>query len=209
MSLAEMSLADMNLADMEWKRVSVHKIILEMLIAERRVHVAKLIVAKGRMTEAALAELLDNADLQDPEQNHKRLRILCLIRSKYIAEFPPDTKWYAVHYLTDADLANLHVVGRVGWDDPAHKNELFKVAALHKLELTTPPSQWDSVILWGHEKSGPFTIAEGNHRLISYAASPRAGLKIPVYVGISPTPMVYHILDRNSVVAQDMWRDNL
>jgi hypothetical protein len=199
----------MSLATMEWNRVSVHRIILEILIAERDVHVARMIVAAGRMSKAELSTLLDNADLKSPLQNHLRLRMLCLIRSKYIAEFPPDTKWYEVNYLTDDDLSNLHVVGRVGWDHSSDKNELFKVAARRKLEMTEPPSQWKTVILWGHEKTGPFTIAEGNHRLISYASSGGRGLKIPVFVGLSPNPCVYHLLDRNSVVAQDLWRRDI
>lgn len=40
-------------------------------------------------------------------------------------------------------------------------------------------------ILWGHDKGGPFAILEGNKRLIAYTAGARAGIDIPVLIGLS------------------------
>jgi hypothetical protein len=100
--------------------------------------------------------------------------MLCMIRAPFIGELRADTRWYEVDNLTDEDLPELHVVARCGWDDPSgqDKNELFKVAARRKSELLRElPQSWKPIILWGHGKRGPFTIVEGNNRLVAHAGS--------------------------------------
>lgn len=42
--------------------------------------------------------------------------------------------------------------------------------------------------LWGHDRSGPYTILEGNNRLTAYESTGRTGkLSLPVLVGLSAT----------------------
>jgi hypothetical protein len=148
--------------------------------------------------------LLDAPNLNDPEQNHDRLRLAYVIRSRFIREIPPDTVWYEVRYLTDKELPELYVVAHAAWMDLADNNELFKVAARKREQLSTESPNWAPIILWGHDKNGPFTIIEGNHRLVAYAGSGKRGLKIPVFVGLSRTPCFWHIPDKRKFIGWDM-----
>jgi hypothetical protein len=60
--------------------------------------------------------------------------------------------------------------------------------------MHSPPSNWGTPILWGHDRKGPFTIIEGNHRLVAYASQAnKSGLSVPVFVGLSKTPCFWHI----------------
>jgi hypothetical protein len=184
----------MSLSDMTWKRVPVHHMVAAFHRSEQHR------IAGARPPELA------RPDLEDPQQNHQRLRYLLLIRRLLIGEIPPDTDWYEVDNLTDADLPRLHVIARCGWDDPRDRNELHQVAARRPEPLLKPPTEWPPVILWGHQRGGPFTIIEGNHRLTAYAAcGSRGGLVIPVLVGLSPTPCFWHVFDQCGKLANDLW----
>jgi hypothetical protein len=59
-------------------------------------------------------------------------------------------------------------------------------------------------ILWGHSKAGPFTIIEGNKRLIAYAATGETTINIPVLIGLSPMRCLWHILDQAPPIMQDL-----
>jgi len=184
----------MSLADMTWTRISVHVVVAAFLRSEQH------------KIAGVLPPELATPNIKDPRQNHQRLRYLLLIRRLMIGEIPPDTEWFEVRTLTDNDLADLHVIARCGWDDPRDRNELPQVAARRPEPLLQPPAEWPPVILWGHERGGPFTIIEGNHRLTAYAASgSRGSLAIPVVVGLSPTPCFWHIFDQCGKLANDLW----
>jgi len=127
-----------------------------------------------------------------------------MIRAAYFVEIPPDTEWYEVDALTDAELSELHAVRHQDWIDQADRNELSKVAARKRLPLRLQPSNWFPPILWGHDRSGPFTILEGNKRLTAYAGSGQTGLRIPVYVGLSSLACVFHFPDNCQVLMQDL-----
>lgn len=151
-----------------------------------------------------IATLLDTPNIDDPEENRGRLRLFYIARWVFFFEIPPDTCWYEVHHLRDDDLAALHTVNFGEWNDPGDRNELIKVAARKQFDLLSSPEEWGSIILWGHERSGPFTIIEGNHRLTAYARSGRSGLNIPVFVGLSGLKCHWHILDQCPVIVQDL-----
>jgi hypothetical protein len=188
----------MTLANMSWTPVTIHVVVAEFLQSERH-NVAGFI-------HSALISVIDHPDLTNPLQNHFRLKLLYTIRRWIFGEIPPDTEWYEVQNLTEDELDELHVIARCGWDDPGDRNELRKVAARKPDTLTTRPAEWPRPILWGHSKAGPFTIIEGNHRLVSYAStSSAAGLKIPALIGLSPTPCHYHIDDAGDVITRDLW----
>ena len=85
----------MTLATKHWSRVSVHKVVLAFLIAERATNVAQAQRdAPDLIASLDVPKLLDMPDLSDPEQNHDRLRLLYVIRSRFVREIPPDTHWY-------------------------------------------------------------------------------------------------------------------
>jgi hypothetical protein len=196
----------MTVAEGQWIPVSIHTFALEYLKAERATYLAQLRTLRPELiTDADLARLLEKPDLTNPFDNQRRLRLLYAIRGPYIVEIPPDTKWREVSTLTDDDLPNLYVTRHEAWTDPADNNELHLVAARKREPAKAPPDQWNRVILWGHRKSGPFTIIEGNHRLVGYMASKSNGLNIPVLVGLSTTPCYWHPLDPR-VPITDLWR---
>jgi hypothetical protein len=181
-----------------WKPVSVHDVIAEFLVSERETRFTW--IPRG-------TPFIDSPDVNDPKENHTRLRLLYYVRAKFFAEIPPDTQWYEVMHLTDNELDELHVVAHVDPWMAADKNELREVAARCPASLTTLPNNWQRPILWGHEKSGPFTIFEGNHRLIAYASSPSPpSLKISVFVGLSATPCMWHIHDKVGPLANHLWK---
>ena len=143
----------------------------------------------------------------DPLENHARLRLLHLIRRHLIGEIPPDTRWHEVRDLTDNELTELHIIAQCGWDAPGQdNNELLSVAVRMPKPLLGQPSIWCPLLLWGHDKAGPFTIIEGNNRLVAYASSGARGVAIPVLIGLSPTPCLFHIFDQCGVIANDLWK---
>ena len=106
--------------------------------------------------------------------------------------------------LTHNEINELRAVNHGDWSDPADKNELQNVAARKKVDLQDEPSDWEPPILWGHARSGPFTIIEGNHRLTAYFATGRNDLDIPVFVGMSPLKCHWHRPDECGLLMQDL-----
>src|ERR1700693_2482404 len=104
------------LAIKNWNRVSIHRVVLAYLMAERTTYVAQVEGDTPHLVSSLNIErLLDSPDLNDPEQNNYRLRLLYVIRSRFIREIPPDTQWYKVRTLTDDDLLELYVVAHDAW----------------------------------------------------------------------------------------------
>ena|SRR5712691_10722761 len=189
----------MSLARMLWNRVTVHEVVAEFLRSERHKFMQSI--------SSAEMALIDSPNARDPQANHARLRYLYCIRAQLIGEIPPDTQWYEVRNLTDEELSELHVIARCGWDSPSDKNELLRVASRLPKQLISRPTVWERPILWGHEKAGPFTIIEGNNRLVAYAyKGQQSGLMIPALVGLSSTPCFFHIFDPPNKIANDLWR---
>ncbi len=183
-----------------WIPTSVHEMVAEFLLGERQEKFA--FIPRG-------TQFIDAPNVKDPLENHTRLRLLYFRRAHFFGEVPPDTQWYEVKNLTDNELDELRVVAHVSpWrTSGADKNELRRVADRCPEALTVSPTNWRRPILWGHEKAGPFSIFEGNHRLIAYASAPSPpGLDIPVFVGLSATPCVWHIHDAVQPLANHLWK---
>jgi len=193
------------LAAKKWTRVSMHHAVLAWLRAERDTNVPKYLWQFPQLLWGpGLSALLDHANLNDVEENRARLRILYVIRNVFVLEIPPDTEWFEVQSLTDGELTELHVVNYAEWNDPGDKNELAKVAARKPSPLRAPPSSWETPILWGHDRNGPFTIIEGNNRLTAYSGSGQSGLDISVLIGLSPMRCHWHIFDRTPLLIYDL-----
>jgi hypothetical protein len=79
----------MSLVDGQWIPVSAHRFALEFLTAERDTYLAQLRAGHPALiSDADLVRLLDNADLNNPLDNHLRLRLLYLMRCRYVGEIP-------------------------------------------------------------------------------------------------------------------------
>lgn len=179
----------MALKDKKWVRISLHHVVLEWLRSERHNEsVNGALIRHARWVD----RLIDYPDLSDPDQNRARLRLLYLIRLPVVSELPPDITWYRVGGMTDDELVELHVIHAAGWIRARGESALRDVAAWKKIPLVKPPSQWHAPILFGHGKSGPFTILEDNHRLTAYAGKGETGIDISVLVGVSSLGCHWH-----------------
>jgi hypothetical protein len=175
---------------MLWQPVTVHAVHLAFVSAEW---------PKLPLAMPAERHLIDAPDLTNASENERRRALLYSWRKPLMEKVPRGTSWYEVRYLERRHLDELLVIGRCGWDDVADRNELPMVAKREHLVLATPPAEWSEPILWGHDRSGPFTILEGNNRLVAYAAtSVPPTLKIPVYIGLSPSRCCWHLPDPTS-----------
>jgi hypothetical protein len=180
----------MTFESQDWKEVSKHKVYHSFLLGE-------LHNLPSSIT-TLIRNIIEIPDFSDEEQNIGRLKLLECIRGALLNHVPPSTKWYLVRYLRNHNIDSMHVMARCGWDSKCEsdKNEIFKVAQREKPNLYTQPDEWSPPILWGHSKKGPFTILEGNHRIVAWAnETPRPNLKIPVYIGVSKEKCRLHIFD--------------
>jgi hypothetical protein len=187
----------MALAAMNWTEIGVHKVISEFLRAER-----------DRFGSCEQWwPLINYPDLDDPLENHQRLRLFYSVRGPLMFEIPPDTKWYEVHSLTEKEIDEVRVSERLVSQWKEAGNELDKVAAVAQKPLKALPDAWARIILWGHEKTGPFSIIEGNNRLLAWAyAAPRPPLIIPVYVGLSTSLCHWHFADPACSLGEGLFR---
>jgi hypothetical protein len=184
-----------SLADQHWTQTSIHEVVAAFLQAER--HAFDFI--------PRWLPVVDNPNLDDPIQNQKRLRLLYLKRAQLMLEVPPDTQWWNVEYLLESDIDNLFTAARFG--APWCGQKLSDRDHFENGVLKSDPADWKRVILWGHERTGPFVILEGNHRLMAYArTSSKPPLRIPVYVGLSKCFCFWHPLDRPFMLANDILR---
>ena len=197
----------MSLAEKTWRRISLHRVVLAWLGAEKDRRLEPLM---GHLQEwPYIVQLLDNADLNDPEQNRQRLRVLYLARHMFVGEISPDTLWYEVSNLTDDDLDDIFAVNHSDWKSAGDQNEIRKVAVRQGQRLETEPASWKPLILRGHTRIGPFTILEGNNRLSAYVLSGRSDLNVPVFVGLSPLRCSLHIKDGSPpFLLYDLWKSS-
>ena len=189
----------MALADKDWTEISIHEVVLEFLRGERE----KL------MGPLSWLPVVDNPNLNDPLENYKRLRLLYIPRGKFMVEIPPDTTWWEVRSLTESELGELYVSARHTSEWDAAGNKLEQVASAIQIPpLDSPPDTWSGrIILWGHDKTGPFSIMEGNHRMLAYVrANPRPPLEINVCIGLSPSYCFWHFADPGYLLGNDLYK---
>lgn len=141
--------------------------------------------------------LADAPDFSNAFENALRLLLLHLIRGGLLAQLPRDTTWYRVTSLTPAHFDELRAINATDWLSPNDRNELRKVAARKQIPLEPgDPNVWEP-ILFAHDRTGPYTILEGNHRMTSYCgASDPPPATWTAYVGISRSPCHWHLPDQ-------------
>jgi hypothetical protein len=186
----------MTLAHRSWIPITIHNVVSEFLRGER-----------DQNFHPPWLALIDNPNLNDPLENQRRLRLLYIRRGVFMIEIPNDTQWYEVT-LAEDDIDDLYLSARHDpqWDGLGSKLDQVAAALQPKPEpLRALPDA--RIIQWGHEKSGPFTIIEGNHRMLSWAHSrPLPQLNISVYVGISPSYCFWHYADPALPIGQGLFR---
>jgi len=178
------------LADENWAPTTLDAVVLAFLRAE-------WYKAPASLKRQIPLPPFNEATLTDPAANALRLQLLRVWRTPIIDSLPPGTTFWAVASLREAHLYQLLVIGSDDWRHPGDRNEFLTVVRRRGEELRDPPERWEPPLLFAHTTAGPFTILEGNNRLVNYfAASPLASLAIECYVALSPAPCIWHLPDR-------------
>lgn len=154
----------------------------------------------------SLAALVSAPDLDDSSENAKRRALLFLRHGSLWRELPRDTEWFEVAVRPE-DLPNINVFPRAQWrkladgdymlteiaqslatDPPKRAVDKAFVTKIRNLrKLVAEESASGAVLLIGINESGPFTILDGNHRLVAATlATPMAIHKLRFFCGLSP-----------------------
>lgn len=156
--------------------------------------------------QAALQHLVATPDLQHDGQNKVR-RALFNVRHRALwKELPKDTVWFEAEIETK-DLDRIRVFPRAQWRKfafgdfgltqvaPRILDERYRDRAsgafLAKIDDLRDHLRQEAVggavLLIGQDEQGPFTILDGNHRLVAaLLTSPRALERFRFYCGLSP-----------------------
>jgi hypothetical protein len=180
------------LDEQTWSEASLAEMELEFLRAERE----KLVAHDA----AHLRDLLEAPDLADAAQNEQR-RMLLARRRPMLEHVPADTRWFRVSFLAREHLGALLVIGSADWVDPRgrDRNELPMVAGRRPEPFRGGAEGWAKPILWGHERKEPFTILEGNHRLLTWWCEPTLSeLRMVTIVGVSRSTCIWHLPDQSA-----------
>jgi O-antigen/teichoic acid export membrane protein len=144
--------------------------------------------------------------LDDATENAKRRALLFIRHFRLWKELPEGTEWFEVE-VRAADLAQIRVFPRAQWRklargnfsiaavaerlhtfrglDVAEKVFLSKISALR--DRLRQDTDQGAVLLIGLGESGPFTILDGNHRLVAaILTSPETLPKFRFLCGLSP-----------------------
>ncbi len=151
-----------------------------------------------------LGDLVKTPNLSDPSENAKRRALLFLRHGSLWRELPDDTEWFEAQIQKD-DLERIRVFPRAQWRKLARGNyaltEILKVIAagrkaenafLQKISelrafVSSKETDPGAVLLIGINATGPFTILDGNHRLVAASlAMPLRLDRVRVYCGLSP-----------------------
>jgi len=181
--------------DEHWKSSTIHDVVLALLLAE--------FDKKGDTSDGMKYVVCGDSS---PEHQWQRLRLLY---NKYHRRFlwgevPPDTEWYRVDWLRDRHLKELRVISHCHLDGTGGM-PLVKAAPKVGWELQEDQERWACPILFSNNPKGPYTILEGNHRLLAWRKKyPRGrSLLMPVYIGISKLPCYWH--GSKHVLTNDLW----
>lgn len=182
------------------RRASEHEVIAEFLKSDFNNP------AYGNRHQA-MRDLVFKPNLENTIENAKRRALFFLRHLALWNELPAGTEWYELE-IDEAELSQIRVFPRAQWRRLAQGNfSITKVVEsirsspdqidgrfLSKIAAIRDELQEDSVlgsvILIGASESEPFTILDGNHRLVSaMLASPMKIHKLRFLCGLSPNMM--------------------
>jgi hypothetical protein len=136
---------------------------------------------------------INSRDYTSADDNVRRERLLlqALGRAGIFQFVPRDTQWFEI-CLRNNHLNELLVIPVYGW---------LNLSSRGLIQLRTDPQRWEPPILWSHDWTGPFTILEGNTRLIAHAQRvPLPPLEVPAYVGLSASRSHWHLTDSYQIL---------
>ncbi|MGA8529193.1 MAG: hypothetical protein WB622_05720 [Acidobacteriaceae bacterium] len=152
-----------------------------------------------------LHDIIVSPNCEDPAENAKRRALLFIRHFSLWKELPRGTEWYELQ-LRPEDLSQIRVFPRAQWRRLAKGN--FSITRIAELVRSMPSGSDDNfqakiaalrdrlqdeepglgtVILIGLNENEPFTVLDGNHRLLAamLASSEQLG-KLRVLCGLSP-----------------------
>jgi O-antigen/teichoic acid export membrane protein len=156
--------------------------------------------------QEAFGALLATPDCNDPDENVKRRALFFIRHGSLWRELPKGTEWFEVE-LRSADLRQIRVFPRAQWRKLAHGDfgimrvvksidrgrclEIGEESFFAKIQgLRAWLGQGGDpgvVLLIGMDARGPFTILDGNHRLVAATlASPDTVKRVRFFCGLSP-----------------------
>lgn len=154
----------------------------------------------------SLGKLVQRPDYESDRDNALRRALLFLRHRPLWAQLPADTEWYEVA-LEQEDLANILVFPRAQWarltgrdfhierairrlrSRAGKADESFRarIATLQRELVRGGSDPFGCVLLLASDQNGPFTILDGNHRLVAAALEPPLQVeRLRFYLGISP-----------------------
>ena len=154
--------------------------------------------------QKALGTLVKSPDFSNSQENSTRRALFSLRHGSLWRELPQDTEWFEVA-IGDLDLNRVRVFPRAQWRKLAsgdfaitkiaqsiakslkaisEDKFLAKIADLRNHLSKNGPD--GAVLLIGLNQDGPFTILDGNHRMVaSMLISPEAVSKLRYFCGVS------------------------
>jgi hypothetical protein len=150
--------------------------------------------ARWRLADRGDVRLITEPDLTDAAQNQARHGLLQRVRGLVLQHIPADTQWFEVRHLTVRHFWELRNINRSDWSRHSKTNELLEMMRVRPERLRQESNSWRP-ILWAHDRTGPFTILEGNHRLTALAGAPLArqhNVRMVAYVGLSTQACEWH-----------------
>jgi hypothetical protein len=154
----------------------------------------------------AVHRLVTAPDLGDASQNSLRRALFGIRQSALWRELPQGTKWFQVE-VNETDLRRIRVFPRARWRKLARGNFaitevarciaeecshhvaedafLTKISAL-RTGFRYQPGR-SAVLLIGLDERGPFTVLDGNHRVVAAMLDPASAVtRFTFFCGLSP-----------------------
>lgn len=156
--------------------------------------------------QEAGARLVIAPDLNSAAENERRRALLFIRHGALWRELPKETAWYEVE-IGSADLHRIRVFPRAHWrklamgdfdittiatrlagpHDRALAPELFRAKIQDLQAHLQKGTVAGTVLLIGLNESGPFTVLDGNHRLLAaILTSPQSVGRFHFFCGLSP-----------------------
>jgi O-antigen/teichoic acid export membrane protein len=157
--------------------------------------------------QESMRELVTSPRFDNAGENAKRRALFFIRHLSLWRELPRGTEWFEVEVRPE-NLGQIRVFPRALWRkfargnyafpavaehlrtfrgrNPAEKRFLAKISSMRE-QLRQDDTDPGAVLLIGLSKSEPFTILDGNHRLMAAAlSSPETLQKLRFYCGLSP-----------------------
>lgn len=156
--------------------------------------------------QEAVAKLVANPNFADAEENELRRALLVVRHGALWRELPKGTKWFEAE-VGDSDLRRIRVFPRAQWRKLAlgdftitrvvqrlvdarfrdRAAPAFRAKIERLREGLAHNAVAGTVLIIGLSESGPFTILDGNHRLVAaMLTSPQTVIRLRFLCGLSP-----------------------